>query len=207
MVTELNAEQLAFLNAVFAKAAANVSDKIRRWTGQEFTVDFLDVGFIPLAEVPDHTGGGDLYSVATLLPVQSTVQGHLLFIFPELSARVFTDIVLNRTIGETQEWGETEQSVIMETGNILGSSFMNVLATALARPISTSTPLFLIDYAAAIAQQVVLDYALTGDEALLARTRFSKQELDFEEYFVFIPSPDFLAIIDRHLAGRTAGGQ
>lgn len=207
MATELTPRQRAFLNRIFNDAAVAVSDKISRWTGHDFSVQFLDLGFAPLAGIAEAAGGSDLYSVATLLPVQSTVQGHVLFIFPELSAQVFVDLVFNRTIGESQEWGEAEQSVIMETGNILGSTFMNILARAIAKPISTSTPLFLIDYTGSIIQQVLMEHALAGDEALLARTRFSKEALDFEEFFLFIPAPGFLEKIDAHLDAAETGGR
>ncbi len=204
MATVLTPRQHAFLADIFNRAAAAVSDKVSKWTGHAFSVQFLDIGYVPLTDVAQAAGGPDLYSVATLLPVQSTVQGHVLFLFPELSAGVFVDLVFHRVIGESQAWGEAEQSVIMETGNILGSTFMNILAQALDQPISTSTPLFLIDYTGSIIEQVVMEHALVGDEALLARTRFSKDDLDFEEYFFFIPSPGFLEIIDAHL-DRTAG--
>ncbi|HNW91746.1 MAG TPA: hypothetical protein PKM88_02425 [bacterium] len=205
MATELTPRQRVFLNEIFSAAAAAVSDKISRWTGHSFTVQFLDIGYAPLSGIAEAAGGSDLYSVATLLPVQSTVQGYVLFIFPELSAQVFVDLVFNRTIGESQAWGEAEQSVIIETGNILGSTFMNILARAIGKPIATSTPLFLIDYTGSIIQQVVMEHALMGDEAMLARTRFSKDDLDFEEYFFFIPAPGFLAAVDACLDARESG--
>ena len=206
MATELTARQRAFLQTVLSDASAEVSDKISRWAGRGFSVKFLDVGYVPLADIAGAAGAADLRSAAALLSVHSPVGGHILFVLPELSARVFVDLLLGRPAGGAGEWGEAERSVIMETGNILGSAFINILAGALDKPISTSTPVFFIDYPGAILQQAALEYALEGDEALLARARFSRDDLNFEESFVFIPAPGFLKAVDACLDARGTGG-
>ena len=206
MSTELTPKQSAFLEMVFRDAAAEVSAKISRWAGRDFSVRFLDAGYIPLSGISAAAGEPESRIVATLLPVYSPAGGHLLFALPELSAQALVDLVLNRVAGKQPQWGEAERSAIVETGNILGSAFINVLSRSFGKAIATSTPIFFIDYPGAILQQVVMEYALSGDEALLARMRFSMVNADFEENLFFIPAPGFLEAVDASLEARGPGG-
>ena len=96
---------------------------------------------------------------------------------------------------------EVSQSVLGELGNVVGTSFLNVLGNELEMVILPSVPYVLADYAGSILSSLALQVASTSDEywdqALIVNTRFNEIDKKVNGFFLLLPQPgtfdDFLS--------------
>jgi len=121
--------------------------------------------------------------------------GYLLVLFPRRSALRIVDILMGKMPGETKNIEtEMEQSALMETGNILASSFCNAIADFLRFTLMPSPPSFAFDMMGAMVESAIITVveAQEAEQIILFRCDFQENTNEIYGYILLFPHPESL---------------
>jgi len=110
-------------------------------------------------------------------------------------------MILKRPIGTTKTTDEVVQSVILETCNIVGSSFSNSLVRMLSLQLMPSAPSICCDIGGAVMGSILAEYACLGNELFFIDTEYWHKESKIEGYFFVLPTPDSIPLILNKIVG------
>ncbi len=153
------------------------------------------VQFVPLNFVPGVAGGPEVVVLAVYLGIQGDLNGHLMLLFRDESARRVVDLLLELPPGTTAQLDDMALSALGEVGNVCGSSFLNALSDGTGLTIVPTTPVTIVpttpvvvkDMAGAILQSVVTELYLNGDEVLMVETGFNGE---IPGHFLLMPDQE-----------------
>ena len=180
---------------VFAPAIEKASSAMSAWTNGEVSLALDEVREVAIEEVAEALDLGDELSTMVMLAVGGDWGGQLILTFDHENACRLISSLLNRDVELDQEWGELETSALQETGNILGSAYLNAITALTGRRFWPTPPLVIEDYAMSVVEQAVMTQALAEDQVLLCRTRFSRLGERVEWNLIFVPSPELLQLL------------
>jgi chemotaxis protein CheY-P-specific phosphatase CheC len=131
----------------------------------------------------------------------------MLLAFNDASGLALTDLILARTPGSAESWGDVESSCVLETMNIAGSAYLNGIARDLSERLRTtidllpSPPIFLRDFAESLLETAFLDQAIVGSDVVFAEARFEMMGQPLQWTFLLIPDPTSLKRLSEILSG------
>ncbi|MFN0136600.1 MAG: chemotaxis protein CheX [Phycisphaerae bacterium] len=185
------------LRAVAVNSAYNSSRALSKWLKRG--VRLRSDGFVKssITELGELVGAADSAVAAIHMPLGGDIQGNVLLAFPEEVAMKLIDMMLDQAEGTTTTFGEMEQSCLQETGNIVGTSFANSLAQWLNISVAPLAPCFAHDLACAVVQPLVVNGAMNGDDAWLAKTEFELDGHRQEWALILLLAPESLALVEK----------
>lgn len=192
-----DASQMAQLTAAFHRGAEQASIALARWLESEITISVDSVDRCPLAAAIGTLGTEEAICVS-LMEMEGTLTGHMLLAFDDSSGLAVSDMLLGRSAGTAQFWGEFEISCLMETMNITGSTYLNGMARSLSASggsrceLIPSPPTLLRDFAESLLESAFMDQALSGGEAFFAQSRFELAGQPLQWAFLLIPDSQSL---------------
>ncbi|WP_350344974.1 chemotaxis protein CheC [Proteinivorax tanatarense] len=142
--------------------------------------------------------GEDSAVAAMYFRVEGALPGNMLLMLPLETV----DFIL-QSLGndETASWEELDsysQSMLMEIGNILCGAYISAISDFTQKKMIPSVPAFAIDMAGAIINIPLAQLGDMGEKALLIKTTFNRDGIDFSGNFLFLPEPDALDELLRH---------
>jgi len=180
---------------VFAPAIEKASSAMCAWTNGEVSLALDEVREVAVEEVAETLDLTDELSTMVMLAVGGDMGGQLILTFDRDNACRLIGSLLNRDVELDQEWGELETSALQETGNILGSAYLNAITALTGRRFWPTPPMVIEDYAMSVVEQAVMTQALIEDRVLLCRTRFTRLGERVEWNLIFVPSPELLLLL------------
>ena len=194
---------LAVLEPFFEAATAHASATMARWTDGRIRMTLDKVCEVPLECVASELGmNSDLLTMVVIDQLQAP-GGRLILTFDDAGGRRLAGMLLARETGETPEWSELEKSALMETGNILGSAYLNELTRLVGQPMTPSPPFFLQDFGACVLEEALMAQAMVSDRILICHTRFELDNEKLEWNVIFVPTPELLALIEANVPSTT----
>ena len=187
---------LRVLFQFFSSATNHASAAMCQWTNGLVHLSLDEIVEAPLEEVAAQLNVDMDLQTMIVLGVDGSESSQLILSFDETNGRRLAAALLNREVSEEPEWSDLEQSAIMETGNILGSSYLNELTRLMNRELKPSAPMFVQDFGPSILQQALMVQAMTSEKIIICQTRFefNDQEVDWNVFFV--PDQDLVKSID-----------
>ena len=189
---------------VFAPAIQAASKAMAVWTQGRVTLSLDEVRELPLESVGTAVESAQEIATVVALGVMGEVSGQFLITVDDAGASKLAALLLNRAPRELAEWGEIERSALMETGNILGSAYLNALTNITGLRLFPTPPELLRDYLACILQQAVMTQAMESETVLFARTCFRHDNERVDWNLPFIPSPELLTLLRSAVDGPAA---
>ncbi len=171
-----------------AKAMGNLSQMV----GQPIETRSFGLRKIPVAEISQLVGGPEVTAVGIYLVVSGSADGHLMLIYDPRIACAFADLLMMQPAGTTTKLGEMEQSALGEMGNVVGASFLNVLADDVGMDLRPSPPAVMLDMAGALLDVVAADLLMTQDDAFVAETTFHAPDREISGMFFVMPSASLM---------------
>jgi chemotaxis protein CheC len=180
------AQRLEMLRQLFAAATHDASAAMCRWTDGLINLSLDEVREIDLLEVCAEVGIDDQQLTMVVLRIDGRFGGEMLLVFDEEQGRRLAAAMLACEPISEGPWTDVEKSVLTETGNILGCTYLNALARLLGEELVPTPPYFLQDYGASVLQQALVSQAGICDKVLVCRTNFhsSRGRLDWQVLFV-----------------------
>ncbi|ONI38238.1 hypothetical protein AN640_02690 [Candidatus Epulonipiscium fishelsonii] len=135
------------------------------------------------------------YVVGNAIEITGDIQGMLILVFKESSAKALIKHVLGYSIKDLQTLTEVEYSVLQEMGNILGGSYLNAMTSLASLNLNQSTPETVIDMVAPILAFPAMAFSENFNEMLYIATEFADYENDVSGTHFLILNKDSLATI------------
>lgn len=183
------------LRAVAVNSAYTASRALSKWfkRGVRLTCD----GFmaLPIRDVAAAAGSPDSPVVGVHMTLTGDISGDVMLVFPDQIAMQLCDLMLESPLGATNTIGEIEASCLQETGNIVGSSFTNCLASWLKISAIPASPTVIHDLASAVIEPILVNHATMADEALICKTEFELDGQRMEWFLLLLPSVESLSKI------------
>lgn len=183
------------LHTIAVNGAFNASREMSKWLRQGVRLQTEGFERVPLRDVvanADHENP----VVALHMRLTDQLRGHTLLMLPFDTALQIVDILMQREPGTTRELDEMGRSCLQETGNIIGSAFVNSWAKWLDITTKPGPPVLRIDLPQAVLESILIEQATVSDEVLMARSVFSIAGQNLECVFYLLPNPSSLRMIE-----------
>ncbi|RZN61665.1 chemotaxis protein CheC [Methanonatronarchaeum sp. AMET6-2] len=179
----IDTEGLQKLNSVTKVSADRISENLSMMTQIPTEIRIVNLNFIPVEEVSNGFHEGSC--IANVFRFTGSLSGYVMIKFSEESARDIASSLVGTT-GCNGEFGEMEQSAIQEIGNIMTSGFIDGWADMLQTDIDISTPRYMHDIGASIAESVINLIAEDQRYVFLFDTKIDADQKEFEsDVYVF----------------------
>ena len=185
--------------AFFSSATDQASQAISLWTHGDVVLSLDEIKETSLCDVAQALKLADELSMLVRIGIDGDFGGQLLLTFDECNARSLVGSLLNRPVVSSGDWSELELSALAETGNIIGSVYLNGMTELTGSRLWPTPPQVLHDYAMSVIQQAVMTQAQYDDRVMLCKTRFECQGRDAQWNLIFVPSPELLRLIEEKL--------
>jgi len=194
----LTDQQLAALTDVFRHGSDDASAALSRWLGRPARISVEQVEQVPLGDATVVLGDCEGPVCFCAMALQGRVTGELILAFDDASGLALADLLLERRVGTSIDWGEVERSAALETANIIGCAYLNTLARCFpdtdagSHELVPSPPTFARDFAESMVQSALMNQALMSDFVFLTRTEFCIQDAPVHCDLLFVPDGDCL---------------
>jgi chemotaxis protein CheC len=173
--------QLDALRELANVGSGTASTALSAMLGRSVDISVPNAFVLPMAEAVDSIGNPE-----------DDVTGIVLGVFGDMEATVLLLVAPNHAallcgmlgVPADSEFGE---SALMEIGNIVGSSYINALATMTGMAIEPTPPGLATDMLAAIVESVLAQRATGGDVALLLDSNMVVEGEDCSVSFLLVP--------------------
>jgi chemotaxis protein CheC len=192
-----------FGNIGSAHAATSLSMMI----GRDIEMQVPEIEIAPLAAIgqfinPDEPVAGLYFQ---LMSLESSNNGHIYLLFPEKSALSISDMLMSLEIGTTREITETEQSALMEVGNVLISSFGDASAELLGMTMLPSPPTYRHDMACRLIEEIAAEVGRSSANVIIFKAALSDAARHVNGYLLLLPEPQTLENILTLLGAKVNG--
>ncbi|HVO36275.1 MAG TPA: chemotaxis protein CheC [Gemmatimonadales bacterium] len=193
-IRDLKELQLDALKEIENIGAGHAATALSQMTNRRIMITVPRITVTRLEEVAGLLGDPQQVVAAVLLHMLGDLTGRTLFVFPERAALRLCDLLLNRPVGKTVQFGPLEQSSLKEAGNILCGAYMNALSQFMGMLLLPSVPTLVVDLSAAVLTSTYLDFGGERDYVFCVETefQFAVGEEALRGHFLLVP--DFASL-------------
>jgi len=187
------------LTGLFRHGSDDASHALSKWLGRPARVAIEDIEQVSLSEATEVLGDPEKALCSCAMRLSGRLTGQLMLNFDDASGLALADLLLERPIGASSAWGQIEQSAALETANIIGCAYVNVLARGFrendagSHEVVPSPPKFTRDFAEALMQFALMNQAMASDFVFLTRTEFCIEDSPVSCDLLFVPDADCFA--------------
>ncbi|MCX5999020.1 MAG: chemotaxis protein CheC [Chloroflexi bacterium] len=171
---------LAFWSNMARVGSSNAISGLSQMVNQEITISKLY-----LEEVSRRNA-----TVGIHLLFNGNAAGQILLAFNPKTAAELVDMSMGLPAGSTRTFGEMEQSVLGELGNIVGAFFLNAVADNAGLRLLPSPPAIMTDTAQAMIGSVMAESFARKEPMFVIRLVFSTPNQQIEGRFLVVPDFD-----------------
>jgi chemotaxis protein CheC len=156
-----------------------------------------------VTDVPELLGGAENIVVGVLLKMFGDLQGNIMFLLPEDSARKLLGMMVGQEVEDVTD--DMSRSAIMEVGNIIASSYLNSLSFFSDLTLIPSTPAFAYDMAGALLSAILFEVSELSDQVVLIETDFSGNGEAIKGHFFVLPNLESLNALLKLVVAKVDG--
>ena len=178
---------------LMTKGVTNAISGLSQMCEAHIKITSIDAREVPVVQIPDMLGGPEAMVTGVYLEMSGAGTGHIVIVYMPETAFELIDMILDQSPGTTTEFGEMEQSVLGEVGNIMGSQFLGTVADATGFELRVSPPAVMNDMSAAILDATMADLLSKSDEVLILNTTFGTEDRQINGTFLAMPDMELQA--------------
>lgn len=139
------------------------------------------VMMLPLNDIPGQLGGAEKLVVAGLLDLTGDISGFFMVVLDFGQADKIISMMLDKKLrppkpGTIRRFSAVEKSVISETVNILGGSYLTAISEMTNLCATPSTPFLSIDMVGAVLNIAIAEAGKSGDFAILFQSELCNEK-------------------------------
>ena len=178
---ELNDMQIDVLREIGNIGAGNAATALATILDEKVEISLPKVRITDFNTAVNALGGAEAMTVGVLLNFNGEANGMIMFLLNMQDAQAITNILIQEENGGEEEGADgrlsdLKLSAIKEIGNILGSSYINSLATLTGLNINISIPYIAIDMAGALMSVPIIEFGSIGDKVMFIEECFITEE-------------------------------
>ena len=201
-LTDFQKDALQELGNIGAGSAATALSQL---LGRDVDLNVPEVQIVPVEKITERLATRNQIVAAVYLRVFGEIKARTLIIFPQDKVMLLLDLLMKRKLGETREFGETEQSALKEVGNIIISAYLNAIAKFIGLNSVPSVPALAVDMLEAIFQTISTEMAEMGPDALLIENVMTEKVTQVTSALILIPDKDAMEKILKALNDAIKG--
>ncbi len=182
MTTQYTDLQLDALRELANIASGNAATALSQMLGQEVELRVPRALALPMADAVDAAGSPDEVVSGVVLSLEGDVGGLVLLLIPEEDARM-----LCRLLG-AEPGTEVGDSALAEIGNILGTSYLNAIASMTGLSLMPSPPFVATDLLGAIVASLLAQTVGDSDLALVLDSELVLADNPCSLSFLLLPA-------------------
>lgn len=187
--------------------AGNAATSLSKILEKRIDMKVPEVNIIQFNEVEKLVGGADTLVAGVYLEFTGDIEGTIMLILDEHSARNMVNILTNSiwtpTINckndKAKGFSEIEASALEEVGNILSAAYLGSLSTLTGLKLKPSVPDIAFDMVGAILSVPMIEFGQFGEHVLFIETELSDGSNYIRSYFFLIPNIESYPIILKSL--------
>src|SRR3954468_15900109 len=180
-LTQYTDMQLDALRELANIGSGTASTALSAMLGRSLDISVPNAYVLPMADAVLAIGDPESEATGVVLGVVGDMGASVLLLFTPNDAKLmcgFLGVEAGTEIGE---------SALMEIGNIVGTSYINALASMTGMEIEPTPPATATDMLGAIVQTVLAEKAGSGDVALLLDSELVIEDSDASVSFLLVP--------------------
>jgi chemotaxis protein CheC len=185
--------------------AGSAATALSQLLGKDVDLNVPSVRIVPVEKITETLGVQNTIVAAVYMRVFGEIKARTLILFPQDKVMLLLDLLMRKQLGETREFGETEQSALKEVGNIIISAYLNAIAKFIGLNSVPSVPALAVDMVEAIFETVSTEMAQMGPEALLIENEMTEKTTKVKGSLVLIPDKDAMDRIVKALNDAVKG--
>jgi chemotaxis protein CheC len=174
--------QLDALREVANIGSGNAATALSKMLGRAVELAVPRALALPLADAVDAVGPAEATRSAVVLPIVGELEAIVLLLFSEADAATLCGLL---GVEAGTEWGD---SALGEIGNILGTSYINALASLAGLSIEPRPPHVVADMLGAIVASLLTETAGETDIALVLDSELDVQGVACSMSFLLLPT-------------------
>jgi chemotaxis protein CheC len=180
--TDFTDLQLDALREVANIGSGNAATALAQMLGREVELAVPRALALPLADAVDAVGPADATRSAVVLPIFGDLDAIVLLLFSDADAATLCGLL---GVEAGTEWGD---SALGEIGNILGTSYINALASLARLSIEPRPPHVVADMLGAIVASLLSETVGESDIALVLDSELDVQGVACSMSFLLLPT-------------------
>lgn len=199
---ELNDIQIDVLREIGNIGAGNAATALATMLDEKVEISVPRVRITDFDTAVNALGGAETLTVGVLVNFMGEATGLIMFLLKMEDARNVLRILVGGAPDEKEEEGELSDlklSAIKEIGNILGSSYINSIATLTGLRIEISVPYVAIDMAGALMSVPVIEFGSVGDKVMFIEESFLSEHDRLSSNVIMFAEVDTINTIMKRL--------
>ncbi len=173
---QLNELQIDVLREIGNIGAGNAATALATMLDEKVDISVPKVRITDFDTAVNALGGAETLTVGVLVNFMGEATGMIMFLLRMEDARNILQILVGGDPEESGELDDLKLSAIKEIGNILGSSYINSIATLTGMSIQISIPYIAIDMAGALMSVPVIEFGSVGDKVMFIEESFIAED-------------------------------
>lgn len=160
--------------AAFGEGLARAAESLSKMVGAEISAVEQRVQTLSLPEAAAVAGNPDQPTVGVYLGLTGAVEAHVVLLFEPDDAERLIDLLLRGGETTPQQRKALVAAALGEVGNVMGSSFANVLGDLIGAPLWSTPPTVQTDMARALVDGMLACASDDRDRVLVVVTQFAQ---------------------------------
>ena len=184
---QITKEHLKILDIIVKMSMDNASRSFSKTIKHAAVIELVKTELVDISEITEEMNSDFREMVASMLRLEGSLNGKLMFMIPLDGALILQDFYLQETPGTAKEFDELTEGTVQEIGNILASAIGNSFAAGLGSILLPTPPQVLCDFAGTIFEQLIFEECIDNDKILLTETKFKLRDTEIDCYFFLLP--------------------
>jgi len=189
---QISKEHLKILDIVIKMSMDNASRRFSKTIKHAALIELVKTELVDISEITEEMNKDLREMVASMLRLEGSFSGKLLFMIPLDGALALQDFYMQQPPGTSREFDEFTEGTVQEIGNILASSIGNSFASDLGSKLLPTPPQVTCDFAGTIFTSLIFEDGIDNDKILLTETKFNLYDTEIDCYFFLLPDIDSL---------------
>src|SRR3972149_1953215 len=189
---QISKEHLKILDIVIKMGMDNASRRFSKTIKHAALIELVKTELVDISEITEEMNKDLREMVASMLRLEGSFSGKLLFMIPLDGALALQDFYMQQPPGTSREFDEFTEGTVQEIGNILASSIGNSFASDLGSKLLPTPPQVTCDFAGTIFTSLIFEDGIDNDKILLTETKFNLYDTEIDCFFFLLPDIDSL---------------
>jgi chemotaxis protein CheY-P-specific phosphatase CheC len=161
----------------FGDGLAHAAESLSAMVGAKISAIEQRVQTLSLPEAASVAGNPDQPTVGVYLGLTGAVEAHVVLLFEPDDAERLIDLLLQGRVVSPSERAALVAAALGEVGNVMGSSFANVLGDLIGAPLWSTPPTVQTDMARALVDGMLACAIDDRDRVLVVVTQFAQRDV------------------------------
>ena len=184
---QISKEHLKVLDIIVKISMDNASRSFSKTIKHAALIQLVKTDLVDISEITEEMNNDFREMVASILRLEGSLNGKLMFMIPLDGALTLQDFYLQEEPGTAKEFDELTEGTVQEIGNILASAIGNSFAAGLGSMLLPTPPQVLCDFAGSIFAQLIFEESVDNDKILLTETKFKLSNTEIDCNFFLLP--------------------